>query len=453
MNGSPIVESPPGMSLRLRLLLAMVLWVSVGIAAIWLSATRVFASHVERSYHEELEVHVRELARLTRVGPDGQPVLTRPLSDPRYEVPLSGFYWQVTADGKLPLRSASMTRGELDEQVAHSPVISHRLDHGPSGPAITYGFARPVSPTGMVHFVIATDQSELDRLVSGFTRELTAWLLVLALLLLATGLAVIGFGFRPLDRLGRDIAKLRAGKAQRLSGQYPSEIAPLVADLNDYISHNAQMVSRARVQAGNLAHSLRTPLAVVVDEAERLAAGEAAPDSGRALLEQAQMMERHVEYELARVRFTSGARVPGTSTALPQALVPVITAMRRIHPDKSFSVTGPQNGKIDVPADPVDLQELLSILLDNAGKWASAAVAVSIAPVGEGARIVIADDGPGMTPDQIATAFEVGTRFDAGVPGSGLGLAIAKEICDALGATLELRAAPHGLSAIVEIGA
>ncbi|MGD9811874.1 MAG: sensor histidine kinase, partial [Sphingobium sp.] len=110
-------------SLRFRFLLAIMLWVILGIGAIWLSATSVFEAHVVQSYHEELDVHVRELGRLTRIGKDGQPELTRPLSDPRYEEPLSGFYWQITSPGKRSLRSESLTRGALNEDVAHSPQI------------------------------------------------------------------------------------------------------------------------------------------------------------------------------------------------------------------------------------------------------------------------------------------------------------------------------------------
>lgn len=235
----------PG-SLRLRFLLAVTLWVLLGTAAIWFSAVSIFSRHVEQSYHEELEVHVRELGRLTEIAPDGAIVLTRPLSDPRYDVPLSGFYWQVTAEGRAALRSGSMTRGSLEEDIAHSPEILHRLDNGPTGPAITYGFTRKGSAGEDIHFVIATDQRELDRLIGSFTRDLTAWLAGLAALLLTTGFAIISFGLKPLDRLSLAFARLRHGQAEKLEGEYPAEIAPLAADLNAYIHQNEAMVARAR---------------------------------------------------------------------------------------------------------------------------------------------------------------------------------------------------------------
>lgn len=181
---------------------------------------------------------MRELGRLTTIGPDGRIPLTRPLSDPRYEEPLSGFYWQVTADGHAPLKSGSMTRGGLDEDIAHSPEILHTLDNGPTGPAITYGFTR-AGPAGEdIHFVIATDQRELEQLIGSFTRDLTLGLVGLGALLLATGVAIIGFGLHPLDQLSRAIARLRKGEVVELEGRYPMEIAPLAADLNAYVRQN-----------------------------------------------------------------------------------------------------------------------------------------------------------------------------------------------------------------------
>ena len=437
-------------SLRLRFLLAILLWTVIGVAAIWYSATRVFVNHVERSYHDELEVHVRELARLTRIGKDGQPRLTRPLSDPRYEVPLSGFYWQVTTPGKETLRSQSMTRGVLDEEIAHSPKITHKVEDGPTGPAITYGFVQRAPDGEDVHYVIATDQSKLDRVIDNFTRELTLWLIILGGLLLATGVAIISFGLRPLRKLGEAIARLRNGETNRLEGRYPQEIAPLVVDLNDYIQQNGEMIARARVQAGNLAHSLRTPLAVVTDEAERLAEGSDPASAARVLLEQIHMMEMQIEYQLARSRSSAGARLPGAVSHLPDLLIPILNAMRRLHPDIRFTLSDEQCDGVALPVDPVDLSELLSILLDNAGKWAQARVTTTLTCFGDGTfDIRIGDDGPGMTDAQIEAAFDIGTRFDPEKPGSGLGLAIARDICATMGSVLELDSGANGLTATV----
>lgn len=437
---------PPFGSLRLRFTLAIGLWVAIGILGIWFTATQVFTRHIERAYHEELEVHVRELARLAELDANGAPYLVRPLSDPRYEEPLSGFYWEVAVRGHPPLKSESMTRGELDQRVAHSPSIVHRIESGPTGPAITYGMIE-AGPAGQeVHIVIATDQRELDEDIAAFTRELSWWLGSLALLLVATGLALVLFGLKPLDRLAAAINAVRGGKARVLAGTYPSEIAPLVNDLNAYIDQTGQMVDKARVQAGNLAHSLRTPLAVITDEAERMAEKPGARSSARILLDQTERMQQQIDYQLARARLIAAPRLPGERAELLPVLAPVVRAMERLHPGKRFTLSGFAQ-PVSLAADPANLTELLSILLDNAGKWAKADVTVSLHMGENRATLVIADDGPGMTEAQIAQAFVIGSRFDPEKPGSGLGLAMARDLAQALGAELVLERRERGLAA------
>lgn len=432
-------------SLRLRVILAILVWVALGVGGIWLTSNRVFERHIEAMYHEELEVHVRELARLTELDEQGRPFLTRPLSDPRYEEPLSGFYWQVTVPRQPALRSQSMTRGILDESIAHSPDIAHTVEGGPTGPAITYGLLE-YGPSGEpVHVVIATDKSELDEDIASFTSELVTWLIALAALLLATGLAVISFGLQPLQRLAGAITRLRSGEAEELEGSYPSEIAPLVMDLNEYVRQNTAIVSRARVQAGNLAHSLRTPLAILTDEAEQLAQTDHSAGAGKVLLEQAEAMQQQIDYQLARARSAAGARVPGSRAMLPELAVPILNAMRRLHPSKQFTLDQ-QGEPLVLGVDPVNLSELVSILLDNAGKWASEYVRLAIRPGNDGAvTILVEDDGPGMSDAQIASACEVGTRFDEVRSGSGLGLAMARDICEDLGAGLSIDNGRKGL--------
>lgn len=432
------------------MLLAMLAWVALGIGGIWYSATRLFAKHVEASYHDELEVHIKELAGLVRIKPDGTLRMDRPLSDPRYLVPLSGFYWQVSLDGHGAIRSASMTRGSLDESVAHDSTILHHVEKGPTGPTITYGFVRAVPGTGDIHYVIATDQRLLDETIASFTRELTAWLSALALTLAATGGLFLAFGLRPLDRLGVATARLRRGAASRLEGEYPTEIAPLVDDLNAFIDHNRKTVERARVEAGNLAHALRTPLAVITDEAEHLAHQPSTAASGRIVLEQGQIMVEQIEFQLARARSAASARNPGTASRIDEALAPVLSAMRRLHPAKRFDADLPENLDMTVPLDSVDLSELLAILLDNAGKWSGERVTIGVAglPDGEGIEVRIVDDGPGLTPEQAAAAFGIGTRFDPAMPGSGLGLAIARDIADAYGLDLALQPRRDGASGL-----
>lgn len=431
-------------SLRLRFLLAILLWVALGIGGIWYSATRVFTRHIEAQYHDELYGHVRELAGLVNISHDSHLSLSRPLSDPRYLEPMSGYYWQVSVHRGDRIHSASMVRGEIDEDIAHSPEIFHSIDNGPTGKTIAYGFTGLTPDGRVVHYVIAVDKRYLDHAIANFTRELTLWLTALAAALLITGYAVVLFGLRPLNRLATAIGQLREGTNARLEGEYPSEIAPLVEDLNAYIAGNEAVIERARVEADNLAHGLRTPLAVITDEAERLTRQPASARAGRALLDQAHVMVQQIDFRLARTRSAAGARAGGQTGAgkvshLPEALLPVLSAMRKLHPDCTFELCAPESVRMAI--DPVDLSELVSNLLDNAGKWARRRVVLTIA---DGPCIRVEDDGPGMSAQQIAQACEIGSRFDPAKPGSGLGLAIARDIAEAYGLRLGISSPPGG---------
>lgn len=425
-------------SLRFRFLLAILLWVALGIGGIWVSATNVFTRHVEEQFHDELRSHVQELSALVTIGPDDRPAIERPLSDPRYLFPLEGYYWQVTVDKGGEIRSQSLGMRRLDQDVAHSSAVVHDIEDGPRGPVEAYGFTRQSAKGHTIHYVIAADKRLLDHALASFTHELSLWLAALAAALVGTGLAVVAFGLRPLDRLGEAIAALRDGRSARLDGRFPAEIAPLAGDLNTYVDSNAAIVARGRVQAGNLAHGLRTPLAIITDEAERLAMQAETRASGEALLAQAQAMAQQIEVQLARARSAAGGKAGRQASALGAVLAPLLSAMAKLHPDKSFALRG--DAGISVPVDAVDLTELLSILLDNAGKWARSQVVIAL----DGTALAIADDGAGMAEDELARAFEIGTRFDPSVAGSGLGLAIARDIAEAYGLGLSLRRREEG---------
>ena len=431
-------------SLRARFLVAILLWVALGIGTIWFSSVRLFSSHVEAQYHEELEVHLKELAGLTVLDASGKPHLARPLSDPRYAVSLSGFYWQISRPEFGTLKSPSMTRGALDSDIAHSPDILHRVEDGPTGHVIVYGFTKPAPAGPPLHFVIATDERHLQRIIASFTRELSIWLALLALALLASGFAIITFGLRPFSTLAQGIRNLHAGQSDALAGPFPDEIQQVVTDLNAYAARNTAIIERARVQAGNLAHSLRTPLAVMTDEAERMQDADESSPQAQVFLDQAAQMQCQIDYHLARARSGGSRQAIGARADLAEVLPPLLSAMRRIYPAIAFQ-TGPNLPSAPIiHADPEDLSEILSNLLDNAGKWAAGNVILDWSDTGHGGVIEVADDGPGMAAPLLARAFEIGVRFDDKPNGAGLGLAISRDIARDYGGELTLRNRPEG---------
>lgn len=436
------------MSLRLRFALAMLAWVGAGLILVGVGTSALFRQHVEAQFHDELAVHLAELSGLTHLRADGRPVLDRPLSDPRYAIPGSGYYWQVTRHGLPPLSSASLVRGRLDPAVAHAPHLFHRLAAGPSGPAMTYGMTRPAPDGGPeLHFLIATDERHLDQVIHAFDHELWRWLALMALALAGTGALVVLFALRPLGRLAVAVGAVRSGRSQRMEGRWPTEIAPLVSDLNALIAAQEAMVNDARIEAGNLAHGLRTALAILTDEAETLAR-DTAGDSAATLLEQCRRIERQLDWHLARARASARGPMAGPGTRLPEALEPILAAMARLHQGRAiaFRIVADQPAVLAI--DPLDFGEIVSNLADNAGKWAAHEVILSWTEADDRLVLSVSDDGPGIPPHLRQRLFTPGDRLDEAVPGHGLGLAIARDLARKAGGDVVLEGRPDGKSGL-----
>jgi signal transduction histidine kinase len=211
-------------------------------------------------------------------------------------------------------------------------------------------------------------------------------------------------------------------------------------------THEA-MVARARLEAGNLAHSLRTSLAILTDEAETLRKGEAG-ESAATLLEQCRRIERQLDWHLARTR--SGPR-PGAVTRIPEGVVPIMKAMERLHAGRGLDWTIALSPAATLAIAPDDFAEILSNLADNAGKWARTRVVVGWDIAGPDARIAVTDDGPGIPEEQRAMAFDAGNRLDERTPGHGLGLAIARDMARQHGGDIALEGREDGDSGLVAV--
>ncbi|WP_439532623.1 sensor histidine kinase [Polymorphobacter sp.] len=428
------------LGLRARFSLAMLAWVTLGLLAVGLSASALFRSHVEQVFHAELEEHLVELIGLTEIDAGGRPRLARPVSDPRFGARGSGYYWQISHDDGLLLRSPSLGTASLDDRLAHSEGITHIRAPGPAGPAMVYGMTRRSTGGETLHFLVATDTRHLEGLVADFRRDLLVWLAALAAALILGAALALQLATRPLDRLGAAVAAVRAGNARRMGKPWPSEIAPLAADLDRLLDSREAMVAAARIESGNLAHGLRTSLAVLTDEAETLADQPA----GATLLAECRRIARQLDWHLARARAAAG-QGPVRNSSLPAALAPLLSAMTRLHQgrDIRFTANGPE---ASLAIDPEAFAEILSNLLDNAGKWASAEVDIDWQTSAGRVTLQVTDDGPGIQEGALERLFVPGVRLDEQVPGHGLGLAIARDLAEAAHGTLVLAPRADGRS-------
>jgi len=298
--------------------------------------------------------------------------------------------------------------------------------------------------TGLVvvtHFVIVA-------LVS-FARPWTVhWgaMSVAAVGLLAAGLTQVRTGLAPLEKLRWRLLSVREGRSRRVEGSYPTEVQPLVDDLNALLEDRERSVARAQAKAGDLAHGLKTPLAVLAQEAERVRAGGHG-ELAATFEQQVERMRRQVDYHLAHARAAaSGARL-GARCAVGVSVDGLVRTLQRLHAERGLVIETEIPGGLVVQVEREDLDEMLGNLLDNACKWARSRVTLAASGdvVGEsGVLIRVDDDGPGLNPSLQDTVLQRGVRADEASPGSGLGLAIVRDLAELYGGGVSLDRSPEG---------
>ena len=449
-------------SLRTRLLVATLISLLMALSGAhwWLSS--LFRDHVMRQFDQALIHHLDQLTARLEFGALGQPFINpRGLSDPRWDKPYSGLYWQVDrmrSDGQARegvLRSRSLWDVQLSlhvDELADGSLHTHEA-LGPQGHGLRVVersiAAEPSSQRWRL--LVAADAQEAMAAVDRFDGVLAASLAILRFLLALAALAQVAVGLSPLRAMQRSLQQVRGGRAQRLQGQFPSEVQPLIDDFNAVLDRHAQVVERARTQAGNLAHALKTPLAVLGNAARQAPGSEL----GTLVGEQVQVAQRHIQWHLARARAAAAHQMPGQRTELAPLLQNMVGVMKKVHASK------PMQWTLDLPppdwafaGEAQDLQEMLGNLLDNAGRSARSLVQIRVQRDSQGLHILIDDDGPGIAPEQRQTVLQRGARIDESTPGSGLGLAIVVEVASLYQGSLELeRSVSGGLSARLRLPA
>lgn len=460
------VHSPPR-SLHRRLL-----WLTLGGMALalllsGLALTALFRDHVVNQFQAALARQLDQLV-VELEFTDGQlSVDADAMLDPRLLKPYSGLYWQIDVLGPQQqttlgaLRSRSLWDANLavsgrGRAVSGTLEVSRAI--GPAGEQLLV-LQRvvhvPESPERNYRLIVAGDLR--------FNLEATrrfGLLLALALggLFGLFGLgawAQVSIGLRPLRELQQALVAVREGRTARLEGHFPQEVAPLVGDFNQVLSSNAEVVQRARALAGNLAHALKTPLAVLENEAER-AQRQHNEVAIPLLREQFGLIRSQVDWHLTRARIAASHGLPGRHAALQEVIRGLLRVLGRAFAARGLTFhCAPDQIDLRFAGEAQDLQEMLGNLLENACKWAAANVWITVLAGEAPATLVvrIEDDGPGIAPEQLEHVRQRGVRLDEQTPGSGLGLAIVQELVQLYGGKLDLqaRAGGPGLSASVQL--
>lgn len=438
-------------SLSARLAIAAALSIAVALLVAAVGLLALFEGHVERRIGAELVGQLNQLAASVQVDPAGTLSVDPTPPDPRFHRPLSGLYWQVDDEsegtpvvGEMRSRSLwdtplRMPADRLEPGAVHAHVLP-----GPGGQTVLVRERSIVLGDNprRLRLSAAMDRAELTRARDAFAADMLPYLGVIALVLGFATWVQIRAGLAPLEAVRRGVNAIRAGQQQRLSDQFPDEVMPLVAEVNALLAAREQAVERARAWTADLAHGLKTPLSALSADAERLRT-QGNPALAADLEQLAEGMRRRVDRELIRARVRSGA-----PTQQPRA--DVIDALRRLLNTLQRTPDGARlDWQFDAPPEALaamaldDLLELFGNLLENAAKWARTGVVIRVTTDAD-IIVRVADDGPGVAPDQRHRLSERGLRLDQHKAGSGLGLAIARDVLDAYGGTLDFGTADSG---------
>ena len=441
-------------SLAFRLIVAAALWSVLALVVAGVVLTSLYRQNAEKGFDDRLGVYLNSL-----IGTLAAEDAAQPLSDPgnlgeqQFELLYSGWYWQVrqAGNGPVALASRSLFSDTLDiaKATAHRETggIESGLLPGPDNQTLRF-LSQTVTfdATRRFDVLVAGDVSELENQIASFRTTVVALLAVFGIGLILATFAQIRWGLRPLDRMRRGLADLRSGKQTRFEEEgLPAEVEPLVKELNALLVSNQEIIDRARTQVGNLAHALKTPLSVVINEAR----ANRTPFAVK-IAEQAQTMRRQINHYLDRARIAGQLDVIGAVTEVDPAITRLTRAMRRIHGERGINLDCAGIDGARFKGEQQDLEEIVGNLVDNACKWARSRVDIAVdyeAP-GEDAAgrltIRIDDDGPGLTEGEMEAATARGKRLDETKPGSGLGLSIVTDLIALYQGAFRLSRSPAG---------
>lgn len=437
-------------SLRLRLLAGAAIWIVLALLVAGGAIALLFIENVERNARAGMSASLARLVAALEPEGVGASRLERPLSDPRYEIPLSGIYWQVEDTSRSETtRSRSLwdfvlQPGETQpEEGEHFEVVE-----GPAGQTLSaLSLAARFNVDGgsrVLNVTVAQDRATLDASIRQFGFDLALALGILAISLILAAWAQVALGLSPLGRLRGDVEKVRRNSAEKVADAYPAEVQPLVAEVNELLAAQQKSLEFARRRASDLAHGLKTPLSVLETVAQSL---RESGDKGNAGLVEdltAEMAER-IDYQLRLSRLRQRTRLHVLAASLPEIVQRTVMVLQKTADGERLDWVIAIDDGIYVDIDRNDLIELMGVMLENAARWAKSKVRVQARKEAGRIAIEIADDGKGATEDRLLRrGGENLPRMDEDSGGNGLGIAIAREIVMLNGGTIDFAKAPEG---------
>lgn len=441
------------LSIGSRLFVSAMLCSLVILFGAGLVLSAIYRRATERSFDERLQVYVQSVAANVATKNTANAFDPYGLGDPRFTLPLSGWYWQVRIEGaaqpdiysSLSLFGGRLPRLDSLKVPAHDGSAREGYIIGPDERRLRLVERALELPDGSRYLVqIAGNADEMEQTIQSFRNALWTSFGLLAMALGLTTIFQVRFGLLPLAKLSSEIGAIRRGTSDRIGGSFPDDISPVADEINLLLDVNRDILARARTQVGNLAHALKTPLSVLINEA----ADSETPLADK-VQEQAGIMRDQVNWHLDRARAAARAGAIGVVTDIAPAVAGLERTFQKIFAYKQLTIESVLEPDLKFRGEKQDLEEMLGNLVDNACKWARSQVWVNASAFtdGEGRPFIVfdvSDDGPGLPPEKRAEVMKRGERLDETVPGTGLGLSIVADLAKLYGGILTLETAESG---------
>ena len=429
-------------SLAVRLFFSATVWIILTLLSAGLLLSDLNKKNNLEAFDDRLNLLLETLIGGSKVdSTEGITVVTS-IGDPRFFQPYSGWYWQINKGAKTLSRSRSMW-----DQVF---TLDKRLIGGRSQFVDSIGknrkqviekknlyiVEREISFPGItqpITFILSGDTHEYRENIKNFDNTLSAILIFLGVGLMIAVFLQVNFGLLPLNKIKDALFKIRNGDKKKLEAKYPLEVQPLATEINDLLEHNEKIVERARTHVGNLAHVLKTPLAVITNEIDK---------ENKLLSNQIVLMKKHIDRYLKKAHLESVGKNIKSKIAFLEFLNKMVLIFQKIYPDKEIEL---QKGfkEFFIFGSLEDMEELIGNLVENACKWGRKKIKIKFENHGKNeVKILIDDDGPGLEQEQKNKVFTRGFRVDEQTPGSGLGLNIVKDILEIYKGEIRLEKSP-----------
>lgn len=437
-------------SLGFRLTLAAGLVLLIFIAASAFALERAFRDSARSARQERLLAQVYLLMAAAEVDDTGHLALTDDPPEPRLGLVGSGLYASVVdGAGRTVWHSHSTIAATFPAAATLPPgtqrfetiVAQDRESYFVQSFGVRWTTAKGPYP---FTFSVAENLDAYESQLGVYRRSLLGWLGAMGVLLLAAQWLTLRWGLRPLRRVADELTALESGRQSQITGDYPTELQRLASNLNTLLVHERTRQQRYRDALADLAHSLKTPLAVL-----RGAAREGNTDANQAAAIDAQIerMDRIVGYHLQRAA-TAGRPAIGAAHEARPLVERLLGALRKVYIDKTVDAEMAIDPALQFRGDEGDFTEALGNVLDNAFKWCRSRVRVSASSENGGFRLIVEDDGPGIAEAEVQRVLERGVRIDQTVPGHGLGLAVSRDIAESCGGSIGIARSELGGAAV-----